>query len=442
MTNKRYFLLAGIVAFIGLVGISCSIYSENYPIVSPTSVPATQPPTDIPTQTAIPFPTFPPSPTVAPPYPTASVVKANAVVFIEGNSLWIANVDGSGERKLTDIENNASSNSKYLLQWSPDGKWISYISGDNLWIISPDGLVKRKVLLISKTDNKDRIWSYDWSPDSSKIAYIQTVNEKLTSWLLDLDTGNVSKLPTTPQISLAWSPDGRYILLNTYTSLTVFGVATGKVLKEINSMSDTQNHCPIEHGGVTWSPNSKWFYHPMYTNGEYHMSICVSGIDGPSKRIYISSSSHLPAWDKTGNFLYFTTQDTKQRLLQYNLRTQETKTMLALEASQSSIWSVSVSPNGHMLEMDGTIPGNQQLFIFLNLDSLSIKKFEIPEIPYHTIFWRITAWSADNQNLIFSSEKNNHTIFYRLDSQTGKTNAFSGEHSIEYWIASPIATTP
>ena len=207
-------------------------------------------------------------------------------------------------------------------------------------------------------------------------------------------------------------------------------------------MSDIQNHCPIEHGGVTWSPNSKWFYHPMYTNGEYHMSICVSGFDGLSKRIYISSSSRLPAWDKTGNFLYFTTQDTEQRLLQYNVRTQETKTMLALEANESSMWSVSVSPDGHMLEMDGTIPGNQQLFIFLNLDSLSVKKFKIREIPYSILLWEVTAWSADNQNLTFSSKKHDLMILYRLDLQTGITTAFSGEHSIEYWAVSPIATTP
>jgi PBP1b-binding outer membrane lipoprotein LpoB len=57
---------------------------------------ATQPPTDIPTQTAIPTfiplgPTSLPSPTAMPPYPTASVVKSNAVAFIgrdNSNSGW------------------------------------------------------------------------------------------------------------------------------------------------------------------------------------------------------------------------------------------------------------------------------------------------------------------------------------------------------------------
>ena len=265
MTNKRYFLLARIFAFIGLVGVSCSIYSENYPIVTLTPVSVTQPPTDILTQTATPYfmplgPTSPPSPTAMPPYPTASVVKSNAVAFISGNSLWVANVDSSGERKLTDIEENESRSSNYLLQWSPDGKWIGYISGDDLWIISPDGSVNKKTLS-SQDANKRIIIRYAWSPESSKIAYLLAANwgdfPKIKMMLLDLTTGKDSEISvyqSPANIVLSWSPDGRYILLNTEDSLKLFEVGTGKVRKEIKS------DCPIWHGEPSWSPNSEWFY--------------------------------------------------------------------------------------------------------------------------------------------------------------------------------------
>jgi hypothetical protein len=137
MTNKRYFLLAGILALIGLVGISCSVNGENYPIVTLTPAPVTQTPvttqqpTDIPTQT--PYPTFAPFPNLSSstpiPYPTASVVKANAVAFIERDRegklfLWVANVDGSGETKLVDIIQK-DSQINILMQWSPNREWIS-----------------------------------------------------------------------------------------------------------------------------------------------------------------------------------------------------------------------------------------------------------------------------------------------------------------------------
>jgi Tol biopolymer transport system component len=441
--NKRYFLLVGILAFISLVGVTCSIYSENSPIAALTSVSVTQPPTDVPTQTAIPTsiplrPIFPTSPTAMPPYPTASVVKTNAVAFIAENALWVANVDGSGERKLTDIQNNESWTSSYLLKWSPDGKWISFISGNNLWVISPDGSTSRKVIEVSEADNKNKIWSYSWSPEGSEIAYIQTIKGKPIPRLLNLGTGDVSDLPiSTDQLSLSWSPDGRYILLNTYTSLTIFEASTGKVLKEIKL------DCPVWRGGLTWSPNSEWAYHPAYAgSGEYSMGVCVNGRDGSNSDAHINSSSRLPVWDKTGNFLYFTARATNtssimeanHRLLRYDVRTHETKQILSLEPG---IWSVSISPNGHVLEMDSTISENRQLFIFLDLTSLSTTRFEISAIPDSARFDDITVWSADNQNLILLSGE-----FYRLNSQTGKTTIFSGKHSVEYWAVSPIATSP
>src|SRR5215211_5439851 len=99
MTNKRYFLLAGLVAFIGLVGISCSIYGENNPIATLTPVSVTQLPTNIPTQTVIPTihlgPTSLPSPTAMPPsYPTASVVSQMLWRLLQtilcGLRMWMA----------------------------------------------------------------------------------------------------------------------------------------------------------------------------------------------------------------------------------------------------------------------------------------------------------------------------------------------------------------
>lgn len=132
--------------------ISCKPESTIETPVTQTSI-TSQSLTEIPTSTLLPttplsfIPTYP----TPIPYLTASKINENAVAFIEqtdiGYSLWVVNVDGSGERKLADIEKNESRSSNYLLQWSPDGKWIGYISGNDLWIISPDGLDKKKIFL-------------------------------------------------------------------------------------------------------------------------------------------------------------------------------------------------------------------------------------------------------------------------------------------------------
>lgn len=421
---------------------------------------ATQPPTDIPTQTAIPtsiplVPIVPPFSTTMPPYPTASVVKANAVAFIAGNSLWIANVDGSGERKLTDIQNNESWTSSYLLKWSPNGKWIGYISGNDLWVISPDGSTNRKVIEVSEADNKNQIWSYSWSPDGSEIAYIQTIKGKLIPRLLNLETGYISDLPiSTDQLSLSWSPDGQYILLNTYESLTIFEVATSKVLKEINSA------CPIWHGEPVWSPDNKWFYHLVFANGTYGLQICLSGLDGSSWQIEnVGGVISQPVWDKTGNYLYFVAGKmdlniganwfTNQRLMRYNVKTRKSEELLSLEEDGSVGFPpiVFLSPNGQKLGLymyayhennshyvDTSKP-KKCTFIIVDIQSLSTKKFDIEtDVQDHIL---APGWSQDNHKIIFYNG-----FFYFLDIKTGKFSLFSGKHAVERVIVSPIATTP
>ena len=314
MTNKHCFLLIGIIIFISLVGISCSAPNATNVSVTSTSLPPTG--TTVTPLTTLPltplstwhpdFPTFTPIPTAIP-YPTASVVKANAVAFIAENSLWITNVDGSGVRKLTDVKKKDSLTS-WLLQWSPNGEWISYRSENDLWAVSRDGSVKRK--LISFPDNDiGQLYTYVWSPDSSQIAYIQTANpwaavSQIVVGILDLATGKVSEIssheaPDPKPIS--WSPDGRYLLFAKDFSYTIYEVATSKVIKEIkpNGMG-----CWV--GWSIWSPNNKWFFDTQHGNGRYFRQwICVSGLDGLNREIYVEGTVSTPVWDKTGHFLYF-----------------------------------------------------------------------------------------------------------------------------------------
>jgi Tol biopolymer transport system component len=452
-------------SFFILVFVLSSCGQETIVPVPVTQTPiATQLPTDIPTQIATPTLAIPPSPTVVPPYPTASVVKSDAVAFLawtDGKlSLWVVNVDGSGERKLTAIENNIERTSNYLLKWSPDGKWISYISGNDLWVISPDRSTNRKVIEVSEADNKNKIWSYSWSPDGSEIAYIQTIKGKPLPRLLNLETGDISSLPiNTDQLSLSWSPDGRYILLNAYTSLTIFEVAAGKILEKTNLVPDTQIDCPIEHGGVTWSPNSKWLYYPFFTNGTYGLRICLSGLDGSVWHIEdVGWSISQPVWDKTGDYLYFIAGKmdlnigvnwfTNQRLLRYNVKARKVDDLLSLEEDGPMGYPpiIFLSPNGQMLGLysytyreDNKLLRKQNKFLVLDTYSLSIAK--------HTLVFEgelneylFPTWSPDNENIIFLSETDG--CFYKFDVHTDKKNIISGEHSVEYWSISPIATTP
>ncbi len=477
MTNKRYFLLAGIVAFISLAGVSCSMYSENYPIITITPAPVTQPPTDIPTQTATPYfmplgPTSPPTPTAMPPYPTASVVKANAVAFIGRDninsldtSLWVANVDGSGERKLVEITYNEKDGwtNNPLLRWSPDGNWISYIASHELWIVSRDGSEKRKLLSLPETRE---FFIYVWSPDSSKIAYLETVVSKSTVTptpgpdngmapylvgVIDIATGNVSELSSFEANAgipiLLWSPNGRDLLFIKDYSLVLLEVATRKVVKTI------QRGCGLERG-LSWSPNGKWFSYTDNGVGGFNPTwICVNSATGDSiQTIRVDSTSFNPIWDKTGNYIYFLASKIDlthksdplidKRLMRYDARTQETESLLSLKEQQqpnSYIRSLSISPDGNTLMLQSESSQTKYDLIFVDVQSLATTKFNLDLESPPDLFFRINpVWSPDNHNVIFYFYRR----FYSLNRQTGKVSIISGDHPTENWAASPIATTP
>jgi len=471
----RFFLVLLALGLFVSLAVGCNV-ADTVPTPSPT-------PTNAPTETSLPVsltPTYAyhtrtPVPTAIP-YPTASVVKSNAVAFISydehlNDSLWVANVDGSGERKLADVKKKDSLAS-WLLQWSPNGEWISYRLDNDLWLVSRDGSIKRKVL--SPLDSMGYLCTYVWSPDSSQIAYIQAANpwaavSQIIVGILDLETGKVSEISSNEAPDpkpLSWSPDGKYILFAKDFSYSLFEVATGKITKEIkpNGMS-----CWV--GWSIWSPNSKWFFDTEHGNGRYSYNwICVSGLDGSNRKINVDGTASVPVWDKTGNFLYFVTRKTNpdgdpnlqidERLMRYDVKTQKIEPLLSLRERQTYdyIQSVLISPDKRTLLLESQFSNAKFDLIFINLQSLATIKytvdFEDLKVPFLYSYILETAWSPDDQNLIlFAGDfctpsgcggggPRGYGSFYTLNIKTGKASIFSGEHSIYSWQASPIAISP
>ena len=171
----------------------------------------------------------------------------------------------------------------------------------------------------------------------------------------------------------------------------------------------------------------------------------------------------MPVWHKTGDFLYFvarkTNPDSKpnlqidERLMRYDVRTQKTERLLSLRAQQSYayIQTVSISPNGYMLEFHSATSESQNEFVFMDVRSLSTTKFGVyMKIPATRAFSSGTAWSSDNQNIIFFIGEyetpnrlgvRHYGAFYTLNATNGKTNIISGNYWVDEWAVSPVTSS-
>ncbi len=152
--------------------------------------------------------------------------------------LYVANADGSGERRLLPEANVRD----YDASFSPDGRWIVFTSerdgeGDgqsDIYRIRPDGTGLER--LTTETSMQD---AGVLSPDGRKLAFVSTEGGARTAniWVKDLDTGRARNLTgdnrTEPPALMnghfrpAWSPDGEWIAFSSDRGEKWQGAETG-----------------------------------------------------------------------------------------------------------------------------------------------------------------------------------------------------------------------
>lgn len=131
--------------------------------------------------------------------------------------LFIANGDGSGERKL-----NSGGKMDYDAMFSADGKWILFTSERNgpanIYRIHPDGSGLERL-----TDDDGFDDQASLSPDDNQLAFVSARGSGTNNiWILDIKTRKLRNLTGVPALQAAagkmdgfyrpsWSPDGKWI---------------------------------------------------------------------------------------------------------------------------------------------------------------------------------------------------------------------------------------
>jgi len=171
------------------------------------------------------------------------------------SEVFVSNLDGSGERRLTAYANDADSP-----VWSPDGNSIAFVrrlgSDDafdpsSVWVMGADGSNKRQLIRRVDPHAEAKVapdgeileaalqeTSPVWSPDGRRIAFVRGRENNgqngMDIYIADVASGISRRVTETTTYGrddmLAWSPDGLRIAIVSWalSGLRILDLGTGQ----------------------------------------------------------------------------------------------------------------------------------------------------------------------------------------------------------------------
>ena len=231
--------------------------------------------------------------------------QKNIVTFTRSGDIWIANMDGTCGKKLTDYGLNfdpvLSPTQDYVAYYSLDEKLkanadtlsASNFTGINIWVID---IRTGKSIKLTESNLTAHRTSLSWSPDGKTILYdedgkVILVNPDGTNVKVLVNLSNISGTVSVDKQSNSeldyakWSPDGSEIAAQVYTrapsgegdggnyELLLYDL-NGKLLNEYPNVQLSY-----------WSKLDNRLYHAYSTNGLGIYNLWSEAIDGTNQKL-------------------------------------------------------------------------------------------------------------------------------------------------------------
>ena len=161
------------------------------------------------------------------------------------------------------------------VEWSPDGKYISFISDktgeDEIYIMKQDGSESPEQL----TDNSDTYkFNPIWSPDGKKLLW---ADRMLRLQYLDVESKKVTQVEQASSWEMrdyAWSPDSRWIAYTkpearTSSRIWVYSLESGKKFAVTDEWYDSGDPAFSDDGKYLFFSSDRDF-NPIYSNTEWN----------------------------------------------------------------------------------------------------------------------------------------------------------------------------
>lgn len=170
----------------------------------------------------------------------------NTTDLFSDTGIWMVNADSTG---LVRISKNTKKDYEGP-DWSPDGTKVAFVIDQEIYVMNIDGTGETKLTdggMFYYLSPKIRPV---WSPDGTKLLYTRinkeapSISDSAQAFLMNADGSNPVKL--TDGTGRAWSADGTKILV--YRT----NMSTGAKLIQINSDGTGETVLPLNGNEGTW----------------------------------------------------------------------------------------------------------------------------------------------------------------------------------------------
>ena len=233
---------------------------------------------------------------------------ATPVLSPDGKKLFVDGYLGRGELAAYDTKSRQflpflSGISAGEVEFSRDGKWITYVSypDSTLWRSRPDGSERLQL-----TFPPVSVFLPHWSPDSTQIAYINTqAGQPFRIFLISSQGGTPEQMLSENdyQADANWFPDGKRMI---FGRVPFIPGSSEKVAIQVLDLTTRK---------VSIFPGSENLYSPRLSPDSKHLA----ALSSDNKKLLIfdfqtqkwtdwvseSGAINMPTWSRDGQYVYY-----------------------------------------------------------------------------------------------------------------------------------------